>query len=306
MMLEEPAPDRHRNSGPRARPAQTHYDYIQPLFESSFWSRAPYPPEAQLLTPSRGHAALPYAAPAGPVHHGPASYTQSYMSPWGQAHEAVGCYRMDLGEQGVKRETHASGPALPSPRLCCAEQWTSTSPGDLRFAPSLSPDLDAPCPRPSPPTAAPPATPETTRSQRSSPASSPRTPPRRRRVRAPTPEVPRQGDRGAMDEFLVRSRLAGKSYREIRRLGGFVEAESTLRGRFRALTKRKEERVRRPEWSDVDVSPLVPFCFLSSPHFCLLFLSLFYIPFPSFLWRSTPRLTSTKIRSRSSARPSAS
>ncbi|KAI1467051.1 uncharacterized protein F4812DRAFT_459902 [Daldinia caldariorum] len=61
------------------------------------------------------------------------------------------------------------------------------------------------------------------------------------------------GVRSAKDEFLVRSKLAGMTYREIRRLGNFTEAESTLRGRFRTLTKDKEARVRKPEWQDNDI-----------------------------------------------------
>ncbi|KAH9992380.1 hypothetical protein F4779DRAFT_631950 [Xylariaceae sp. FL0662B] len=59
--------------------------------------------------------------------------------------------------------------------------------------------------------------------------------------------------RAAKDEYLVKSKLAGMTYREIRRHGNFTEAESTLRGRFRTLTKSKEERVRKPEWQDNDV-----------------------------------------------------
>lgn len=59
--------------------------------------------------------------------------------------------------------------------------------------------------------------------------------------------------RAAQDDFLVRSKLAGMTYREIRKKGNFTEAESTLRGRFRTLTKDKEARVRRPEWTDDDV-----------------------------------------------------
>lgn len=55
------------------------------------------------------------------------------------------------------------------------------------------------------------------------------------------------------DRFLVRSKLAGMSYKEIRKAGSFSEAESTLRGRFRTLTKEKEARVRRPEWEENDV-----------------------------------------------------
>ena len=60
--------------------------------------------------------------------------------------------------------------------------------------------------------------------------------------------------RDTKDDFLVRSKLAGMSYKDIRRRGNFVEAESTLRGRFRTLTKHKAARVRKPEWTDNDVS----------------------------------------------------
>jgi hypothetical protein len=44
------------------------------------------------------------------------------------------------------------------------------------------------------------------------------------------------------------------TYKEIRRKGGFIEAESTLRGRFRTLTKHRDARVRKPEWTENDVS----------------------------------------------------
>ncbi|KAI1505470.1 hypothetical protein F5X99DRAFT_404954 [Biscogniauxia marginata] len=60
-------------------------------------------------------------------------------------------------------------------------------------------------------------------------------------------------ERSAKDDFLVKKRLEGMTYREIRKLGNFPEAESTLRGRFRTLTKSKEERVRKPEWQDNDI-----------------------------------------------------
>ncbi|KAJ5054712.1 uncharacterized protein L3040_000978 [Drepanopeziza brunnea f. sp. 'multigermtubi'] len=59
--------------------------------------------------------------------------------------------------------------------------------------------------------------------------------------------------RDSKDDFLVRSKLAGMSYKDIRRKGKFTEAESTLRGRFRTLTKHKAARVRKPEWSDNDI-----------------------------------------------------
>ena len=58
------------------------------------------------------------------------------------------------------------------------------------------------------------------------------------------------------DDFLVRSKEAGMTYREIRKQGNFKEAESTLRGRYRTLTKSKEARVRKPEWQDKDVSSI--------------------------------------------------
>ncbi|KAI9873919.1 MAG: hypothetical protein M1830_010403 [Pleopsidium flavum] len=55
------------------------------------------------------------------------------------------------------------------------------------------------------------------------------------------------------DAFLVRSKLAGMSYKQIKEKGQFNEAESTLRGRFRTLTKHKEHRVRKPEWQETDI-----------------------------------------------------
>lgn len=56
------------------------------------------------------------------------------------------------------------------------------------------------------------------------------------------------------DDFLIKCKLAGMSYKEIKIKGHFSEAESTLRGRFRTLTKRKEHRVRKPGWRETDVS----------------------------------------------------
>jgi hypothetical protein len=56
------------------------------------------------------------------------------------------------------------------------------------------------------------------------------------------------------DRFLVLSKQQGMTYKDIRKQGGFAEAESTLRGRYRTLTKNKEARVRKPEWLENDVS----------------------------------------------------
>ncbi|KAM0259846.1 hypothetical protein ACHAQJ_003090 [Trichoderma viride] len=60
-------------------------------------------------------------------------------------------------------------------------------------------------------------------------------------------------DRETKDRFLVEAKLSGVSYKDIKRLGNFTEAESTLRGRFRTLTKKKEHRVRDPQWTAIDI-----------------------------------------------------
>ena len=60
--------------------------------------------------------------------------------------------------------------------------------------------------------------------------------------------------RRALDDFLIRSKLSGMSYKEIKLKGNFREAESTLRGRFRNLTKPRENRVRKPRWNERDVT----------------------------------------------------
>ncbi|PWY89309.1 hypothetical protein BO70DRAFT_426931 [Aspergillus heteromorphus CBS 117.55] len=56
--------------------------------------------------------------------------------------------------------------------------------------------------------------------------------------------------------FLINCKLRGMSYKEIKQFGGFKEAESTLRGRFRTLTKTKEQRVRKPHWHEKDIQLL--------------------------------------------------
>lgn len=60
--------------------------------------------------------------------------------------------------------------------------------------------------------------------------------------------------REAQDQYLIKSKLSGMSYKEIKEKGQFKEAESTLRGRFRTLTKSKDQRVRKPQWRERDVS----------------------------------------------------
>ncbi|KAL2854239.1 hypothetical protein BJY01DRAFT_243767 [Aspergillus pseudoustus] len=58
----------------------------------------------------------------------------------------------------------------------------------------------------------------------------------------------------ARNALLIEYKRRGLSYKDIKRIGGFKEAESTLRGRFRTLTKSKEQRVRKPQWQENDVS----------------------------------------------------
>lgn len=58
----------------------------------------------------------------------------------------------------------------------------------------------------------------------------------------------------ARDEFILTCRAAGMSYRALKEYGNLPDAESTLRGRYRTLTKNKQDRVRRPVWTERDVS----------------------------------------------------
>ncbi|KAI9724819.1 MAG: hypothetical protein M1812_000095 [Candelaria pacifica] len=70
-------------------------------------------------------------------------------------------------------------------------------------------------------------------------------------------EIGNSHRRRSKDAFLVKSKVAGMSYKEIKARGHFTEAESTLRGRFRALTKNRKQRVRKPEWTDRDIELLL-------------------------------------------------
>ncbi|KIX98804.1 uncharacterized protein Z520_05265 [Fonsecaea multimorphosa CBS 102226] len=55
------------------------------------------------------------------------------------------------------------------------------------------------------------------------------------------------------DMLLVQMKDQGLSYKVIKERLKFEEAESTLRGRYRALTKPREARLRKPEWGDQDI-----------------------------------------------------
>lgn len=59
--------------------------------------------------------------------------------------------------------------------------------------------------------------------------------------------------RDEKDQYLLDMREEGYTYKEIKAMGHFTEAESTLRGRVRVLTKDRSERVRKPVWTDRDV-----------------------------------------------------
>ena len=56
------------------------------------------------------------------------------------------------------------------------------------------------------------------------------------------------------DQYLLDRREEGYTYKDIKVMGNFSEAESTLRGRVHVLTKDRSERVRRPVWTESDVS----------------------------------------------------
>ena len=57
-----------------------------------------------------------------------------------------------------------------------------------------------------------------------------------------------------LDRKLVEWRNAGLSYKEIMQKGEWGLEESTLRGRYRTLTKPKEKRMRKPTWNPHSVS----------------------------------------------------
>ena len=74
---------------------------------------------------------------------------------------------------------------------------------------------------------------------------------------SPMSAAPADPERARKDALLLKLRREGYTYQEIRRRYHFTEAESTMRGRFRVLTKPKEERVRKPQWTARDDQLLV-------------------------------------------------
>ena len=73
---------------------------------------------------------------------------------------------------------------------------------------------------------------------------------------AAAPEPASTVDTVKRNDLLLDLRNKGHSYKDIKRIGKFREAESTLRGRVRMLTKEKWERVRKPQWKPADLALL--------------------------------------------------
>lgn len=96
--------------------------------------------------------------------------------------------------------------------------------------------------------------------KKSTTSSSPR---RARKPIPPTACVPASEKYDETDAQLVYLRQQGVSYKTIKIQLNLEEAESTLRGRFRTLTKPKNERLRKPVWAETDVSitPTTPTLF---------------------------------------------
>lgn len=143
----------------------------------------------------------------------------------GIALDSVANRRRSLRSSNVSRRAQASSPSSSTetsfPNSMIKKESTPPHPSRLK---RLEPKPESPCPQ------------ETW-------TESPQT----------TETIQAMHNRDSKDDFLIKSKLAGMPYKEIRRQGNFTEAESTLRGRFRTLTKHKTARVRKPEWSDNDV-----------------------------------------------------
>ncbi|CAN9303932.1 unnamed protein product [Alternaria alternata] len=74
-------------------------------------------------------------------------------------------------------------------------------------------------------------------------------------------QVPRsagaQAQREHNDQVLIEGKRRGETYKEIKlKMVGEKPAESTLRGRYRSLTKARKDRVRKPVWTKVDLELL--------------------------------------------------
>lgn len=64
-------------------------------------------------------------------------------------------------------------------------------------------------------------------------------------------------DQAREDDYIVMLRRQGISYAGIKHRGGFTQAVSTLRGRYRNATKHKRDRPRKQLWTPQDVSQVI-------------------------------------------------
>jgi hypothetical protein len=62
-----------------------------------------------------------------------------------------------------------------------------------------------------------------------------------------------KAQRSEDDKILLKMKSDGYTYKDIRKKLGRQVAESTLRGRYRSLTKPRSARLRAPKWQEVDV-----------------------------------------------------
>lgn len=62
-----------------------------------------------------------------------------------------------------------------------------------------------------------------------------------------------KAQRSEDDKILLKMKSDGYTYKDIRKKLGRQVAESTLRGRYRSLTKPRSARVRAPKWQEIDV-----------------------------------------------------
>lgn len=67
------------------------------------------------------------------------------------------------------------------------------------------------------------------------------------------PTESEKAQRSEDDRILLEMKGNGSTYKDIRKRLGRKVAESTLRGRYRSLTKPRSARVRSPKWQEVDV-----------------------------------------------------
>lgn len=76
-------------------------------------------------------------------------------------------------------------------------------------------------------------------------------------ARDPSRSMDEQTQREVENKMLLDGKAAGLTYKDIRAKMGTDVAESTLRGRYRALTKDRKDRVRKPTWTSKDVSAVM-------------------------------------------------